>query len=349
MEYLMRNSIVNTLGLIVTSMGIQMSDGADKSLFGLSEDQFWHEPIKQKPAVAFSTALLFDDKRGIFIDMPQVVHLDQHKSVPLCGFRSDDKEFLYRFQTAQTCKLVVTHISTGNIEVVQVDKTPDIRPNPPSPGWFIESLDLNLLEQLNLGPKLGKYTARILCGPDSSNSRSFELYPKKGSKQLPETKSRLDLAGKAGGPPLPPISVKKFDVGFSAQLHFPGTGPVWEVVAQDSNPAEIRIELKFQVSGLPRFVYPKDKPHMDENGHRVYAALPVHLLAFDENRIAVVSEKLGLPVLAPPSGSSENPILEGRISLGLSGLLNQNRKPKALSIWVISMGHFALTEIKEIK
>jgi hypothetical protein len=121
------------------------------------------------------------------------------------------------------------------------------------------------------------------------------------------------------------------------------------MIAEDSTAAETRIDLKYQITGLPRFVYPKEKPHLDENGRRVYAALPVQLLAFDEGRIVVVSEKFGVPVMCPPGGTPESPVLEGRISLGIDQFLDKTRKPKSLSIWVITMGHFAMAEINEVK
>lgn len=346
----MRNAHSIVSGLLLLALGIQMTDGAEKSLFGLTDDQFWHEPTMQKPAMNFSKELLWKRKPGIFIDMPKSIHTNRNNSVPVCGFRSQNSDIAHRFTLAQTCKLVVTDLQTGEIQTAQYKRNPDIQDDEaPSPGWIVEDFSFDLLEQVKLESKMGAFTARILGGPESSNSKSFEIYPDEDSKKQPEIESQFKAARLQGGPTYLPLSLKIFDAKYITQQQIPGDGPVWEVVAQESNPAETRIELKYQVAGLPRFVYPKDKPHLDENGRRVYAALPVYLLAFDENRIAVVSEKLGLPVLAPPSGSSENPILEGRISLGLSGLLNQNRKPKALSIWVISMGHFAMAEIKEMK
>ena len=343
----MRNSIIQKIGLIITSMGIQMNDGADQSLFGLTEEQFWHDPTMQKSAANFGKELLWKRKPGIFIDMPNSIHTNQNTSVPVCGFRSQSSEITHRFTLARTCKLIVSDLQTGEIQTAQFKRNPDIQDEEtPSPGWIVEDFSFDLLEQVKLESKFGKFTARILCGPESSNSKSFEIYPNKESKKQPEIESQFKSSRMGGGPPYPLLSLKKLDVKFPPQHQLPGNGTLWDVIVADSNASETHIDLKYQVAGLPRFVYPKNKPHLDENGRRVYASLPVQLLAFDEGRNVIISEKFGVPVMSQPGGSAENLVLEGRISLGMDQLMNKTRKPKSLSIWMISKGHFALTELK---
>lgn len=347
---MMRKTHTMFFGLFLFTLGIQMTDGAEKSLFGLTEEQYWHEPTMQKPAMNFAKELLWKRKPGIFIDMPQAVFTDRKISVPLCGFRSQSTQLLHKFTLARSCKLVLINLQTGEIQAVQFARNPDIQDDvPPSPGWLIEDFSIDLAEQSDLGSKLGKYSARILSGPESSNSRQFALYPKQGEEKNIEFETRLKRFRIEGGPPYPLLSGMVFDAKYNSNQHQTGKHAIWELDTIDSEPTNTRVDLKFRIVGLPRFVYPIDKPQVDEQGHRVYAALPVQLLAFDENRVAAVSENFGVPVLSAPSGSPENPVLEGRISLKLSGLLNSNRKAKVLSIWAISMGHFAMAEIKEAK
>lgn len=337
--------------LLLQLTGSKMQDmpaPSPKSPFGLEGEQYWNKPLQQQGALDFGSALVDKDVDGIFIDAPSKVYLNQHKTVPLAAIRSGSTGKLQRFSLNTTARLVLTHLETGKIQIVKPGETPVPDPDEPapSPGWTVQDLETDLAESLDLGPKLGRYAAWMVCGPESSNQRVFALFPSVETESGKETRESLDRLRHEGGPPLPLLIGKTVDLIHEAQNPPEGKAPVWKLSDEPDAQGRHRLHLEFHLEGLPRFAYPKDRPHLDERGKRVHASLPLLLVGFDENRSPVLVKNLGLPVVAEPGGEEGKPILSGHVSLDLGALVKSRPSSKTLSLWAFSMDQGAMVEIE---
>ena len=130
---------------------------------------------------------------------------------------------------------------------------------------------------------------------------------------------------------------------------------LWKLTAAKDAGGKPVIQLEYRVAGLPRFVYPKDQPHVDANGKRVYAVLSVLLAGFDANRSLAVNRKVGLPVMAAPTGDEAAPVLSGKVSLDLESLIRLKPTPaeaahgqaghRTLSLWAMALDQRAEAEV----
>lgn len=315
---------------------------------GLSGDQYWRKPLHQAPVLAFGADLLSRDVEGIFIDAPSKVHLDRRGSVPLAVLRSGSTQELFRRPLGAVGQLVVVHLDSGALQAVKAGDPPPPDPDfeEPSPGWSVDPLHIDLAESVNLGPGLGRYAAYILSGPQASNLRELALFPSTQSEMEPETAEAIRQLREAGGPLLPLLPGKSVDLTHEAAAPGAGPDPIWKLSHFQDAAGRSRVALEYRLDGLPRFVYPKERPHIDETGRRVHANLPVLLLAFDGKRALLLRKAVGLPVVAAPSGGPERPILAGHAALDLGKLLDLRRRPERLTLWALTLGHRAMIDLE---
>lgn len=314
---------------------------------GLEGEQYWNKPLQQKSAMDFGSSLVDKDVEGIFIDAPAMIYQDKHGTVPLAAFRSGSTRKLQRYSLRTTTQLVLIHLETGKAQMAKAAETPptDADQPEPSPGWAMENVEVDLAASMDLGPRLGRYAAFMVCGPERSNPRTFALFPSVESEAAKETRESLALLRKQGGPPQPLINGKTVDLIHEPMKPAEGKDAVWKLSHFPDGQGKHRIHLEFQLEGLPRFAYPKDRPHLDEKGKRVYANLPLLLAGFNENRSLVLVKNLGLPVMAEPGGEEGKPILSGHVSMDLGTLMGPKPAAKALTLWAISMDQLSKVEI----
>lgn len=336
--------------LLLTLTGSKMHNQPTAPIpgpFGLEGDQYWNKPLQQKSAMAFGSSLVDKDVEGIFIDAPATIHLDKHGTVPLAAFRSGSTLKLRRFSLRTTTQLVLIHLETGRIQMAKAAETPpmDVNEPEPSPGWAMEDLEVNLAESMDLGPRLGRYEAFMVCGPESSNPRTITLFPSVETEAAKATLESLALLRKEGGPPQPLLVGKTVDLIHEPVKPAGGKEALWKLSHMLDGQGRHRIHLEYHLEGLPRFAYPKDRPHLDEKGKRIHANLPVLLAAFDENRSLVLVKNLGLPVMAEPVGEAGKPVFVGHVSLDLGTLVKPGPAAKALTLWVFSMNQRSMIEV----
>lgn len=340
-----------SLHLLLQLTGSKMQDmpaPSPRSPFGLEGEQYWSKPLQQQGAMDFASDLVDKDVDGIFIDAPPTVYLDQHKTVPLAAIRSGSTAKLQRFSLNTTTRLVVTHLETGKIQIVKPGEAPVPDPDEPapSPGWTVQDLQVDMAEALDLGPRLGRYAAWMICGPESSNQRVVALFPGIEAEAGKEAREGLARLHREGGPPQPLLIGKTVDLIHEPRKPADGKTPVWKLSLVPDGQGKHRLHLEYRLEGLPRFTYPKDRPHLDEKGKRVYANLPLLLVGFDENRSPVLVKNLGLPVMAEPGGDEGRPILSGHVSLDLGALVKRKASSKALTLWAFSMDQACMAEIE---
>lgn len=315
---------------------------------GLSGDQYWQKPLHQDSVLAFGADLLSRDVEGIFIDAPSKVHLDKRGSVPLSVLRSGSTQELFRRPIAAVGQLVVVHLDSGALQAVKAGDPPHPDPDfeEPSPGWSVEPLHVDLAESVNLGPGLGRYAAYILSGPEASNLREFTLFPSAEAETEPETAEAIRQLRETGGPSLSLLLRKSADLIHEATVPEADPFPLWKLSHFQDAEGRSRLSLAYRLEGLPRFVYPKERPHLDETGRRVHANLPVLLLAFDGKRALLLRKAIGLPVVTAPSGDPERPVLAGHASLDLGKLLDLRRRPEGLTLWALTLDQMAKIELE---
>jgi hypothetical protein len=119
----------------------------------------------------------------------------------------------------------------------------------------------------------------------------------------------------------------------------------WQLAAAPAGTEGHRVHLGFRIAGLPRFLQPKDKPLLDDDGKRVVATLPLFLTAFDENRIVVFSRHIGLPIALGPGLDPENPLLMGHVSFDLETLVKPPKPGTKLTLWAMAMDQKAKLEV----
>jgi len=314
--------------------------------FGLKGEQYWQEPLWQKSSRQFAASLLHDDVEGIFIDVPSKGYMDRHKTFPVCAFHAGSTEKLQKYSFHSTIQLVVSHLETGKIQIVKPGLAPGTEEPESSPGWLVQDLEVDIYSILDLNPKLGRYSAWALNGPECSNQRLFELYPSSESERNPEVLARLEKLRKEGGSPQPLFQGKNWGVIHQAPKPMDGAIPHWVLSKQQSGTSPYQIDLEYRIEGLPRFLFQKDKPHLDKSGKRIYANLPILIIGFDENRSLVIKQDIGLPVMNAPEGTAENPILSGHATFDV-GLMLEGKKPvKALTLWAITMDQRSMVDLE---
>lgn len=314
--------------------------------FGLKGEQYWQEPLWQKSSRQFAAALLHDDVEGIFIDAPSKVYMNRHNTFPICAFHAGSTERLQKHSFHSTIQLVVSHLETGIIHIVKPGLNPGNPEPESSPGWLVQDLEVDIFSILDLNPKLGRYSAWILNGPEKSNQRPFELYPSSESERSPEVLARLELLRKEGGSPQPLFQGKNWGILHQASNPKEESIPLWKLTKRPSGKSPFQIDLEYRIEGLPRFLLQKDKPPLDKSGKRIYANLPILILGFDGNRELVIKQDIGLPVRDAPEGAVEKPILSGHATIDV-GLMLEGKKPvKSLTIWAIAMDHRSMVELE---
>jgi hypothetical protein len=313
---------------------------------GLSGDAYWRKPRHQRAVLDFGSALVEKDVEGTFIDIPSKVHLDGRGSIPLVAVRGGSTRELFLRPLAAVGQLVVAHLESGALQAVKAGEPPPRDPDfeEPSPGWSMEDLEADLAEAVNLGPRLGRYAAYVLCGAEASNLREFSLFPSAGAETDPETAERIRQLREAGGPLLPLLHRGSADLVHEPEPTPPGSEPLWRLAHIPATGGRSRLHLEYRLEGLPRFVYPGERPRLDETGRRVYANLPILLLGFDGTRALVLRKALGLPVVTAPSGVPERPVLQGHVSLDLEMLLSQ-AMPGRLTLWALTLDRRAMIDL----
>jgi hypothetical protein len=314
------------------------------SPFGLSGEQYWLKPMDQPGPLAYGSDLLRKDSKaqGIHIDVPPKVLLDKHKTVPLIAFNSNSTADVSRFGLKRTAQIVLAQLETGTITMTKAAESP--LPDPdrpePGPGWVVEDLETDAAEA-GLGPRLGRYAVCLLNGPDGSETRTFTVFPSAAAEHAVETGTALKALRHEGGAP-PLASAKRLHLRHEPLPQLPQGAMPFTLAADPAGGH--RVHLGFRLAALPRFIHPKDKPVLDDEGKRVFATLPVFLVAFDADRLPVHSQLLGLPIAAGPGGDPESPNLTGHVSFDLETLIQA--KPGAkLTLWALAMDRKAKLDL----
>ncbi len=318
------------------------------SPFGLSGEQYWVKPMDQRSVIAYATDLSYKDKegQGIHVDVPPKVYTDRHKDVPLIAFNSNSFADLHHYPLRRTAQIVLVHLETGKAGIAKAADTPASDPNAPAwesqPGWSVEDLIADAAEP-GLGPRLGHYAVCMLNGPDASETRRFAVYPSEAAEIKPETAKALERLRGEGGPPLP--ALKPGQLGLVHQQPKVVTENHWKIAIVPGKDGKW-LHLSYRLQGLPRFLFPKDHPHSDETGKRVYGVLPVLLAGFDGNRALVLNRQIGIPVITQPAGDKDHPVLGGYVSMPLDSLVDGKTGPLTLYAFALDQRAVAEAEIR---
>lgn len=312
------------------------------SPFGLSGEQYWSEPFGQPQVSAFGNDLLFKmgEGRGLHIDVPAKVYRDKHKSIPLVAFQSDETRIIHNYPLRKSAHMVLAHLETGKINMAKAAETPMKDPNAPDgepgPGWVVDQVLADAADA-GLGPGLGRYAVFMISGPDASNTRAFSVFPSAAAETASETKVALKGLRHEGGPVQPLASTKRLRLRHEPMPPLKDGVMPFQLAPDTTGQSPHRVHLGFRLAGLPRFVYPKDKPVQDDEGKRVFANLPVFLVAFDGDRTPVLIELIGLPIAAGPGLDPEAPTLAGHLSFDLETLIKPQKPGTKLTLWAICM------------
>jgi hypothetical protein len=317
-----------------------------KGPFGLKDEMFWNKPLWQPSVVDFRIKLGDDLADGMFLDTPDRIYGDRHKTIPLAMVRSGPTQKLFDYNLRTTARLVVSHLETGNIQIVKPGEAGGpARKRPDSPGWTSTELEADLRNIMDLGAGLGVYQAFLICGPQISNRKAFALFPSPEAEKKKETLDALERLRKEGGSPARMASLVALDIRQSPPSMDEASGPRWKAALERVQDGTIRLDLDYSLPVLPRFVLPSDKPLIRPDGSRVRAILPVYLVGFSEDRRICLDAFLGLPVQGEPGGTPERPVLEGRMNLSLSSLLGKALPEGKLTLWAVVLDQAVSAEV----
>lgn len=310
---------------------------------GLQGDQYWSKPLEQPGPMAFGERLVDKDLDGLFLDAPPHVPLDKRRSIPLVVMRGGETVRLYRNPLRAIGQYIAVHLETGRIQMAKAAETPprETESEEPSPGWSMESLESEFSEVLDLGPRLGRYRVRILCGNQSSPARDLELFPTADPAAPQEIQKGLTRLREEGGPPHAPLQGKTLGLAHAGAPAGDPKDPLFKIAVSPDAAGRPILHLAYRLLGLPRFVFPTDKPRLDADGKRIHASLPVLLAGFTEEGHAAFQLATGLPVMAAPGGDPKRPLLAGQLSLDLKALAGPAWKGKGLSVWAFAMDQAA--------
>ena len=315
-----------------------------KGPFGLKDEQFWNKPLWQEPVVDFRVDLGDGLHDGMFLDTPDRIYADRHKTIPLAMIRSARTDKLYDYNLRTTTRLVVSHLETGTIQVVKVGEPGPAKKRPDSPGWASTELEADLMSIADLDPGIGSYQVMLLCGPESSNRKTFSMYPSLALEKDKTTLLALEKLRKEGGSPARTVDPIALDLR-KAVPSSPGGPARWKAALNRTPNGEVRLSLEFNLPILPRFILPLDMQEVNPDGSKTRVILPVFLAGFDENRSLCLSVFLGLPIGDAPKGASDTPVLASAMDLSLSALLGKAMPKKILTVWALSMDDAALAEL----
>jgi hypothetical protein len=333
------------LFLLIQITGIAMSNHEEAGPFGLTGDQYWQQPLWQKPAQAFGDHLLLAKTDGIYIDAPSRIFLDKYKTIPVVAFHSGPSEILGHFSFNNSIQMIVSHLETGRIQMAKPGKTPPNAEPDAAPGRSVRELEVDAASLFDLGPKLGRYSTWMLNGPEASNQRELRIYPSPAAEASQETQSRIDHLRKEGGSPYPLWAGPKMSL-VQEKLESTGKGQIWRLGNRVDPNGHPRLVLDYRIEGLPRFILPKEKPILDEQRNVIHGNLPVMFIVFDSNRALTLTKQFGIPVVSQPAGTPDKPVLSGNVSLDLSSLIDMSKAPQSRTIWAVSMNHSAMVDLK---
>lgn len=323
---------------------------AAESPFKLSGEEYWTKPLWLPHVREYASELARKTEKGqgLYIDMPPKVHLDKHKNVPIVALYSDSFANMDRFELRKTAHIVLTHLETGKVNMAKAADTPVKDPNAPeydgSPGWTVDELEADAADAVVL-PRLGRFAVFLINGPDASNTLIHSEYPSAAAETAPETKVALKGLRHEGGSPIPTASVKALKLRHEALPQLKDGAMPWQLAVAPGATEGRRVHLGFRIPGLPRFLQPKDKPLLDDDGKRVLATLPVFLVAFDQDRTVIMSKHIGLPIAAGPGLEPEAPTLTGHVSFDLETLVKPRKPGEKITLWAIAMDRKAKVEL----
>ncbi len=311
----------------------------------LTGNQYWENPLKHAGDVGMKR--LVNDDEGIIIDIPPKVYLDEKSAIPLICLWTQDKQMAQKRSLATTTWLVLTHLETGNTQVVKLARSPDVRDDGPvSKGWINEWHVTDIKDIVHLGPSLGKYCAWLVSGSQVSNIRNFELYPNRKAEASEETRDRVSSLRKGIG-----------DSGFTGGGYSPLVTidvDVPNTAAQNSisiSPERIvggglQLKVTYKIKGLEKYLIPPTKLTKDKLGRIFYAWVPLTLIGFTREYDFAYENTLLVPVVEKPKGSPESPLLEGTASILLF------KDPEFLSssvanVWATTLNIRSVVEIKD--
>lgn len=316
-----------------------------KGPFGLKDEQFWNKPLWQQPVVDFRITLGDKLHDGMFLDAPDRVYGDRHKTIPLAMIRSALTDKLYDFNLRTTTRLVLSHLETGSIQIVKVGEPGPPKKRPTSPGWASTELEADLKDIADLGPGLGTYQAMLLCGPQASNRKAFALYPSPTQEKDKSTLTALEKLRKEGGSPAPMSDRIALDLRKATPSPDQTDAAAWKAALKRAPKGEVRLSLEFNLPVLPRFILPPEKQVANPGRSNVRAILPVYLAGFDENRSLCLNVFLGLPIEDAPKGTPEKPILASAMEFSLSSLLGSALPKETLTVWALTMDQATMAEL----
>lgn len=325
------------LFLNLIGCGVSMSN--ELGPLKLSGDQYWKDPSTLMGKIELDRIRSRAD--GMLLDAPDVVYLDIHPSIPLICHRSGESRKLHQFSLNSTAQIVVSHLETGKVLMVKLGESPDRVGPEPSPGWATEFLEVDLLQIANLGPKLGQYAVRILCGPESSNLRYISIYPSSSARHSKDVREQLMLMRSepeiSSG--MPEIQNDKIRVLGKSQLTPESRGVEMNVIKESDNHHKIRVQ--FQVAGLPRFEVASQTLGQQNKTTIAIAYLPVGLFVFNEHREVVVKSTLNIPAAQISRNPTGESVLDGAVSIEVPELEEQIRKGKPLDLWISTMSYIS--------
>ncbi len=335
------------VALIFFSWGFNMS--IDKGPLGFSGQDYWN--AKNISLGDISGPWLWDEISKIVIDVPSKVDLGEHSSIPLICLRTGSKEKFRLFSLKLTSQLVLVHLESGTIIIDKLTKSPDrLNTHKTSPGFISDRAQVNLLEKIDPSLAIGKFVAKIICGPEASNQRFFEIIPEKRNEGMTGSLSALETFRQVGAPP---TNYHYFDSLEIQQL--PLDTDVKRVSkwiiskAATGSSSKFQVRLSFKVQGLPKFVFPQKKVILDSKKRKIYGYIPISFIGFDEDRQLVVQQSLDMPIFIKPEGESDSPWLSGHVIMDVSAMLPAAGKMSALSLWVFSMDQSGMLEFEILK
>lgn len=310
---------------------------------GLSDEQYWNDPASLVSDIISDR--MFAEKDGFLIGCPQKVFLDKHHTVPMLCIHTAETNKFVRHTLTTTTQLVSVCLETGDVQLVKLAPSPAIKDTRNHPPGFSSRKLVVDLKKMGVISTIGRYTTLLLSGSENSNQQIVEIIPDSDKKSIDNY--QISIASyRQTGTELP---VKDAYNELLIQSHdnqnTKNIANYFNIKQTPEGKSEFRINMDFKISGLPRFLY-KEKLPISPDKKQIFAALPIAIIGFNEERILIINERFAIPITIPITGTEECPVFSGNVSFPLSALLPNGFTGKKVALWCISMEYFSLVEIE---
>jgi hypothetical protein len=176
------------------------------SLFGLDTEDFWQNPWKTEEQLV--DRYQFGEEYGVFIDVPEVVNLNQYDTVPMLMVYAASEGDAYDIDLERVVKVVVVRLADRRVWVASALESREPGKKPPRLGQGSSDptsrrILTNLARQTAIAQWLGKYLITVLLRDQVSNRVLTSIEKAPTGFQDPEVRKFLEAHRQQTIPPPP--------------------------------------------------------------------------------------------------------------------------------------------------